>query len=332
MILGLARQGLALVRFFLRAGAHVTVSDSATADQLTSELTQLDQFPVQLELGGHPLSVLTDCDLLCLSGGVPPQIPLVQEAIARRIPLSNDSLLTLQLLQARGLGPVAAITGSSGKTTTTTLVGQMLERSGFVVHVGGNIGTPLLDRIDAIKSGDRIVMELSSFQLELFNPEISAGNFEGLGPDVAAILNVTPNHLDRHADMAAYTGAKLNLLRHMPAGGAVVLSADDPVTAALLAQDPSADEQLTVPANWRLDALLAETRWSLMNAEMRLVPISCQRQLSDGAWLADQALVYRGEPICDRREIRLRGEHNLCNLLAAFAVSGAHGRIADRNG
>jgi UDP-N-acetylmuramoylalanine--D-glutamate ligase len=237
VILGLARQGLALARFLVANGAQVTISDATPAERLAAEVARLGDLPVELALGGHPLTLLDGCDLLCLSGGVPPQIVIVQEAIARGVPLSNDSLLTFQLARRRGLGPLAAITGSSGKTTTTSLVGEMLKASGHTVHVGGNIGAPLIDRLDGIRAGEPIVLELSSFQLELFDPALAWGELDGVGPDVAAILNVTPNHLDRHPGMAAYAAAKFNLLRTLPAGASLVLSADDPVTAALLAQD-----------------------------------------------------------------------------------------------
>lgn len=140
VILGMARQGQALARFFVAAGADVTIGDATPADKLGAEV-QLESLPVKLALGGHPLSLLDGCDLLCLSGGVPAQLPFVQAAI-RHIPLSNDSLLTIQLASQAGLGPVVAITGSSGKTTTTTLVGLMLSAGGKPVHVGGNIGVP----------------------------------------------------------------------------------------------------------------------------------------------------------------------------------------------
>ncbi len=130
VILGLARQGLALARYFARNGADVVVSDAASAEQLQPEIEALKDLPVKLVLGGHPLSLLDEADLLCLSGGVPPQLEIVQTAIARGIRLSNDSLLTMQLCRLHGLGPIIAVTGSSGKTTTTMLVGEMLAAGG----------------------------------------------------------------------------------------------------------------------------------------------------------------------------------------------------------
>ncbi len=328
VILGLARQGLALARFFVQAGAQTIVSDAAPAEKLASELAKLGDLPVELVLGGHPLSLLKDCALLCLSGGVPPQLEMVQTAIARGIPLSNDSLLTFQIARRRGLGPLVAITGSSGKTTTTTLVGQMLAASGARVHVGGNIGTPLLDRLDQIQPGDPIVLELSSFQLELFDAQLAWGDMATVGPDVAAILNITPNHLDRHPDMAAYANAKFNLWRYLPANAQLVLSADDAVTqrvATASGLDSEADGFQPLPAAWQLDEPLANLRAAITRQAGAIVPFSRLRSLSHGAWLDGETLIYEGQPICHRREVLLRGDHNISNLLAAAAISGAAG-------
>lgn len=323
MILGLARQGLALARFFVSEGAQVVVSDMASADKLQNELSALADLPVELVLGGHPLTLLDHCDLLCLSGGVPPQIELVQSAIARGIRLSNDSLLTIQRARQLGLGPIIAITGSSGKTTTTTLVGQMLAESGKRVHVGGNIGTPLLDRMHLIQKGDCIVLELSSFQLELFDPRLAWGDFEQSGPDVAALLNITPNHLDRHPDMLAYAAAKLNLLRYLPETAQVVVNADDPVTQRLAPQAPSKLSPLL--SAWALDELLAEGKARLATFQTPPIAFSRQTKLVRGAWLESETLLYNQQAICQRTEIHLRGDHNISNMLAAAAISGAAG-------
>ncbi len=275
VILGLARQGLALARFFVQQGAQVTISDLADEAKLTSDLIKLGNLPVKLVLGGHPLSLLDGCDLLCLSGGVPPQIEIVQAAIVQGIKLSNDSLLTLQIARERGLGPTVAITGSSGKTTTTTLVGKMLEASGLTVHVGGNIGTPLLDYLDAIEPGEAIVLELSSFQLELFDPKIAHGSFEQLGPHVAAILNITPNHLDRHPSMAAYAEAKFNLFRHLCPNSTVVVSADDPVMSRAVSTHAW---QVTgeLPKEWRLEPVLTDSRFAIRDSSPSAVSKNCR--------------------------------------------------------
>jgi UDP-N-acetylmuramoylalanine--D-glutamate ligase len=320
VILGLARQGVALARFFASAGATVVISDAAPAENLGAELNAISDLPVQLALGGHPLSLLDQCDLLCLSGGVPAELPIVQEAIRRGIPLSNDSLLTFQLAPC----PIVAITGSSGKTTTTTLVGKMLENtfagSQRRVHVGGNIGTPLLDRLEQIGPDDLIVLELSSFQLELFDPAVAYGDLDGPGPAVAAILNVTPNHLDRHESMATYTNAKLNLLRHLSVDSQVILSADDPVTCAL----GGWQSDKMAPAEWKLEEILKCTH-DQITARLAPIPFSREQKLEQGAWLEDDQLFYNGIPFCHRSEVRLRGDHNVSNLLAAAAISGAAG-------
>ncbi len=327
VILGLARQGVALARFLVAQGARVTLSDAAPAENLAPGLEELREVPVALELGGHPLRLLDGCDLLCLSGGVPPQIELVQAAVARGIPLSNDSLLTLQLARACTLGPTLAITGSSGKTTTTTLVGKMLEASGLRAHVGGNIGTPLIDRIAAIPVGDPLVLELSSFQLELFDDQVAFGSLAELGPDVAAILNITPNHLDRHPSMATYAAAKLNLLRHLRAGSVVVLNADDPVTRGVASGEWRVGDP-PLPSGWGLDSLVEEV-WSLLaGRHSPLALFSLRETLPRGAWLDGSRLVYDGQVFCTRAEIKLRGDHNVSNLLAAAAISGAVGATA----
>jgi len=328
LILGLARQGLALCRYFVAEGANVTVSDAASAEKLGAELAALDDLPVTLALGGHPESLLDGCDLLCLSGGVPAQLPIVQEAIRRGIRLSNDSLLMLQLAPC----PVVAITGSSGKTTTTTLVGEMLRRSfagtGCTVHVGGNIGTPLLDRLAGVGDDDLIVLELSSFQLEIFDPAIAYGPFEKMGPDVAAILNITPNHLDRHPSMAAYADAKFNLLRHLKPTSQVIVSGDDPVTQRLINGDQRLATQ-ALPSDWVIKDLLAAVNAQIADRNPHIISFSRTQTLSVGAWLDGDQLVYNGVPFCRRGEVRLRGDHNISNLLSAAAISGAAGATGE---
>ena len=259
-------------------------------------------------LNGHPLDLLDGADLLCLSGGVSPAIPIAQEAVRRGIPLSNDGQLTLRHCPA----PVLGITGSAGKTTTTTLVGLMLGAAGFTVHVGGNIGTPLLDRLDAVAAGDKVVMELSSFQLELFDRS----------PAIAAILNITPNHLDRHPSMSHYAAAKANILRFQSRSDTCVLSADDGYTGPWLRSgrcmiaEGEGQEAVYFP--------LQGTR----------LGFSLTAEVAAGAFLAGDRLIWRqpGLPdaeICRTSEVRLRGRHNLANILAACCLAGAAGASAE---
>jgi UDP-N-acetylmuramoylalanine--D-glutamate ligase len=321
VILGLARQGIALARFFLREDAQVTISDVAPADQLSAPLTELAGLPVRLVLGGHPSELLDNCDLLCLSGGVPPQIPLVAAARRQGIPLSNDALLTLQHSPARSIG----ITGSSGKTTTTTLVGLMLAAQAegdasaalsmterCAVWVGGNIGVPLVDQLAQVSAEDWLVLELSSFQLELFDGQ-SYGQAQS--PHVAAVLNVTHNHLDRHPSMAHYSAAKANILQWQVPQDVAVLGADDAVTGGWLhsgyvhiAAGPG-QEVLSFPLPGRV------------------LGFGLEEPAGDGCWLLQDDLVLRldgqEQRVLPANRVKLRGRHNLLNVAAACAISAA---------
>jgi UDP-N-acetylmuramoylalanine--D-glutamate ligase len=288
VVLGLARQGMALARWLAGVGAQVTVSDLRDAEALSEELAELDELPVDYALGGHPDSLLDGVDLLAPSAGVPIDAPIVVEARRRGISLTNDAQLFLERCPA----PVIGITGSAGKTTTTALVGAMCgaEANG-ATWVGGNIGNPLIADLPSIQPGDRVVIELSSFQLEVMT----------VGTPVAAVLNVTPNHLDRHKTMMAYAGAKSNLLRFQPEGGVAVLGADDSGAAALA------------------DLARGQVWW-----------FSGQRKVKVGAWLDGDQLCLRAEDgskqaVCRLGDIRLRGYHNVLNALAACAIAGAAG-------
>src|SRR5215216_3670115 len=160
LILGAARQGLALARWLSIHGAQVTLSDMRSADELRVVRESLAEFQIEWALGGHPLELLDSTDVLCLSGGVPLTLPIVAEAIQRGIPLSNDSQIFMEVVPCKTVG----ITGSAGKTTTTTLVGNMAKKSrGDRAYVGGNIGDPLINYVDGMKSDDIAILELSSF-------------------------------------------------------------------------------------------------------------------------------------------------------------------------
>lgn len=318
VILGMARQGTALARFFLAHQARVTLSDLRAADQLCAAQDELLRFavehaapPPRFVLGGHPFELLDDADLLCLSGGVSPAIPIVQEAVRRGIRLSNDAVLTLRHCPV----PVIGITGSAGKTTTTTLTGLMLAESGYRTHVGGNIGTPLIDRLADVQASDKVVMELSSFQLELFDRS----------PTIAGVLNITPNHLDRHPSMSHYAAAKANILRFQVRGDTCVLGADDAFTGPWLASG-----RCQIEAGEGQPAVyfpLLATR----------LGFSLTHEPTYGAFLAGDRLIWRpvGLPdveICRVSEVRLRGRHNLANILAACCLAGAAGATAEAMG
>ena len=288
LVMGFARQGQSLARWLPTQGARVTVNDAKTQEQLQVNLSEYGE--VRFVLGGHPLDLLDVTDLICVSGGVPLTLPFLEVAQNMRIPLTNDA----QLFMERVSAPVIGITGSAGKTTTTTLVGEMLKKAGIPTHVGGNIGYVLLDELPSIQPSDWVVMELSSFQLELMTTS----------PHIAAILNVTPNHLDRHGTMEAYTHAKAQIIAHQRAGDVAVLSYDD------------------FGANALHERVQGELVW-----------FSLDSMVSDGAFLMGERLmlVGRANPnqganvICERGDILLRGDHNVRNVLAACAIAGSAG-------
>ncbi len=304
-VLGLGREGTALVRFLVAQGAHVLATDQKPAAALARFMQELEGLPVQLELGGHPASVL-DCDLLFVSPGVPLDAPILLQARQRRVLMSSETRLFCRLCPA----PLVGITGSSGKTTTATLVARMAEASGRRTHLGGNIGSALLGRLADIAAGDLVVMELSSFQLDFFGPELHAepgGQWvsplfpaDGCSPAVAAVLNITPNHLDRHPTFASYAAAKRKILLYQRPSDAAVLNEDDPLTPAL-AHD----------------------------VRGRLATFSLSKTMPEGACLRGDELVLRragtDQPLCRVDQLRLRGQHNVANVLAACAVAAEVG-------
>lgn len=287
VIVGLARQGKAFARFAAGVGATVVVTDLRTAEVLAPELAELADIEMELVLGEHPENILDGADMLAISGGVPADLPLVQSARLRGIRISNDSLEFL----LRSPALVIGITGSAGKTTTTALTGAIGRESGRRTWVGGNIGRSLLDQLADMRAGDLAIQELSSFQLEIWDQS----------PPVAAVLNITPNHLDRHKTMAVYAAAKGNIVRFQSVDGIAVLCADDPRALAL---------QHETPARVRL--------------------FSLREQVEDGAYFADGQIWLRragapAESVCDEEMIRLRGRHNLLNVLAAVTLADSVG-------
>ncbi|MGA2491133.1 MAG: Mur ligase family protein, partial [Anaerolineales bacterium] len=192
VILGGARQGQAAAHWLVHHGAIVTMNDRRSAEEMATARSALIDTPVTWVFGGHPVEILDKADILCISGGIPLDNPLVVAAMKRGIPLTNDTQIFMEVAPCRTVG----ITGSAGKTTTTALVGQMARSAiGNRTFIGGNIGDPLLNYVDEMNSDNLAILEISSFQLEQMT----------ISPNVAAILNITPNHLDRHGTMEAYT-------------------------------------------------------------------------------------------------------------------------------
>lgn len=292
IVIGAARQGTALSRYLVGKGAQVILSDMRPSGELPAHLSDLEKLGVQLHLGGHPLELLEGADYVCVSGGVPLTIPFIQAALQRRIPLSNDSQIFLEACPAQVIG----ITGSSGKTTTTALVGLMAEkyfemkRNGHRAWIGGNIGNPLIEQVDQIDEDDLVVLELSSFQLELMTRS----------PQIGAILNITPNHLDRHGSMQAYIAAKSRILRFQHPGDVAILNRDDPGS------------------------------WSLAdNLKSDLISFGFQKPESNqnGTYVYREAiwlqLSRQNIKMLPLEWIRLPGRHNIANVLAACAIATA---------
>ena len=303
VVIGAARQGTVLARYLAEHGAWVVVNDQRRADQIQPMVDSLADLNVEWVLGGHPLEILDGADWVCPSGGVPLDLPMVQEALRRGIPLSNDSQIFLEQAPCKVIG----ITGSAGKTTTTTLVGRMCEAArtsdekGFKpsqVWVGGNIGNPLLSVLDQVQTGDLAVMELSSFQLEVMCNS----------PQIAVVLNVTPNHLDRHASMQAYTAAKRRILEYQVSADTAVLGYDDPVVRQF------------VPS------LKAGRLWTF--GRERPVEGSHPAVFIDKDTICMWDGMQRVE-LFPASIIRLRGEHNQMNVLAACATAAATGLPLD---
>ncbi|MBI2911945.1 MAG: UDP-N-acetylmuramoyl-L-alanine--D-glutamate ligase, partial [Chloroflexi bacterium] len=284
-VVGLAREGLALCRFLVARGARVTVTDLKEADALRDQLAQVAGLPLRLSLGSHRPEDVLDADLLCLSPGVPPDIELVRAARARHVPISSATALFFERCRGRIIG----VTGSSGKTTTTALVGAMLVAGGRSATVGGNIGKPLIEQVDDFAPEDWVVLELSSFQLEPLRQS----------PHIAVITNLAPDHFDRHPSFSDYVEAKSQIVRHQTSGDYAVLNRAD------------------------------SNVWSLARlTPAQAVPFSPGADPGeDGAFCDGTSLWVRwnGRPerLLAAEDVPLPGPHNLANVCAAAAAAAA---------
>jgi len=281
-VVGLARTGVALCRFLTAQRARVTVTDQAPAGELQEALAEIAGLGVREELG-VPQVDAAGFDLIVLSPGVPPELPWLAAARHAGLPVWGE----LELAQPFFRRPVLAVSGTNGKTTTTALVGEMLQASGLRPLVGGNIGTPAISLLARQQDADLLVLEVSSFQLD------TAPHFH---PWTAALLNLTPDHLDRYPDFAAYAASKAGLFRAMEAGDLRVLNADDPQVAALGRE-----------------------------GQGRTYYFSASRVLGNGAWVAGGVIKVR---LAGGRaaqfplgEILLPGRHNQENVMAALLLA-----------
>ncbi|NPA06944.1 MAG: UDP-N-acetylmuramoyl-L-alanine--D-glutamate ligase [Chloroflexi bacterium] len=304
LVVGLARQGRALARFFRSRGARLVLNDRRPIAQLGEAYATLHGSDVTWVTGGHPAYLADWPEVIGISGGVPLHLPLLRAARARGVPITSDA----GWLFATAPGLTVGITGSAGKTTTTTLVGRMVAAAAREVAeapfttpqprapyrfarawVGGNIGNPLLDRVDAIQDDDVVVMEVSSFQLEVAHAS----------PRVAVVLNITPNHLDRHGTMEAYIEAKARILAYQRAGDWAILGWED--------------------ANaW---ALRSRVRGHVVGFGLTPPPAGVAGVYLRDGWFWWRASDGEEKPLLDEQLVQLRGRHNRLNVAAALAVA-----------
>ena len=292
LVVGLGKSGLAAALFLRRRGAQVTVSDVRSAEALAKDIPALLDEGINVEAGGHGLLTFRRQDLIVVSPGVPLDTPELVQVKAFGLPIIGELELAARFLKGR----ILAITGSNGKTTTTALVGEILKSAGFSTLVGGNIGVPVVALIDESTDETWSVLEVSSFQLE---------TIEMFHPSVAVILNITPDHLDRHGSFENYALAKERIFAAQTEADHVVLNADNARAAAAAARSK------------------AGIRW-----------FSIEHSVGAGAWIEDGFVVYRGakdgpvENIMPLSGIPLKGEHNVENVLAAVAATRLAGADA----
>ena len=286
LVLGMGRSGLASVRALRTLGCRVTATDSKPASDLGAASTQLAALKVPLAAGGHPLSLLEGVDRIILSPGVPHGLPILREAEARGIPRWGELELAWALSDCRW----AAVTGTNGKTTTTALTGELFRQAGEPHLVGGNIGLALADRAPSLGPDATVVAEVSSFQLE---------DTETFRPHAAAILNLTPDHLDRYAGMEEYAAAKARIFARQEPGDFLVLNARDP----------------------RLERMAGGCRPTVLWFDS-------QGEADPGAYVRGGKLALKmpGQPVREVlavRDLGIPGPHNLENALAALLLGAA---------
>jgi UDP-N-acetylmuramoylalanine--D-glutamate ligase len=282
-VVGLARSGVAAARLIRRLGGRVLASDSGARESLSADARDLEQLGCALWTGGHPDAAFAGADLVVVSPGVPLELPALEAARTRGVPVIGELELGWRVMEA----DLIAITGTNGKTTTTALTGELVGGAVRPLLVGGNIGTPLCAHALDFPADGLVVAEASSFQLD---------TTELLRPRVAAVLNVTPDHLDRHKTFERYVLAKSRIFANQTPADCAVLNADDPVAASFASR-----------------------------TRARVLWFSRLKPLDHGVFVSDAWIVAKlngdAEEICPLTEIPLRGQHNVENALAAAACA-----------
>jgi UDP-N-acetylmuramoylalanine--D-glutamate ligase len=287
LVVGLGKSGVASALFLKQRGARVTVSDTKSPDQLREEIPMLLDHGIAVETGGHGERTFREQDLIVVSPGVPVDAAPLLQARAAGEPVIGEIELAAQNLP----GDIVAITGSNGKTTTTTLVGEILAAGGLPVSVGGNIGTPAISLVERVTRQTVVVLEVSSFQLE---------TIQTFRPKVAVILNITPDHLDRHRTFQAYVDAKARIFENQQSSDFAVLNEDDPTSRTLA------------------DRTRAQVLW-----------FSRKKEIPQGAFVRDGKILFLDgkshREVMLISEIPLKGAHNLENVLAGVCAGALMG-------
>jgi UDP-N-acetylmuramoylalanine--D-glutamate ligase len=287
LVVGLGKSGVASALFLKAKGAHVTVSDAKSEDQLGEAIPVLLDAGIAVETGGHGERTFHGQDLIVVSPGVPVDAPSLVQARSLGETVIGEIELAAQFFP----GTIVAITGSNGKTTTTTLAGELIAASGFPTIVGGNIGTPAISLVEGATPETMAVLEVSSFQLE---------TIQTFRPKVAVVLNVTPDHLDRHRTFAAYVDAKARIFENQQESDFAVLNADDPTCAELSGR-----------------------------TRARVFWFSRKKEVNQGAYTRDGQIIFSDtkteSEVMPISEIPLKGTHNLENVLAAICVGAVMG-------
>ena len=282
LVVGLAKTGVACARFLALKGSSVTVTDMRDEAELSLQLAELSGCEIRKVLGRHDETDFTASDLIVVSPGVPQDLPLLVKAQVAGVEIISEIELAFRYIDA----PLAAITGTNGKTTTTTLLGAIFKHNGYHTFVGGNIGNPLIEAAVSHQIVDQVVAEISSFQLEWIST---------FRPQVAALLNLSEDHLDRYPDYQAYIDAKLRIFENQTEEDFAVINRDDPLV-------------------WK----------HAQGIKARLFPFSRTEELEEGIFYRDGVITYRhdGHEECfPTAAIRLQGVHNQENIMAALACA-----------
>ena len=280
-VIGAGVSNTPLIRMLLRAGLKVTVCDKATRERLGDLAGELESLGATLQLGPDYLSQIHTFDVIFRTPGLSPNTPELRRAVEEGSSLTSEMELFFQLCPCRIIG----VTGSDGKTTTTTLISEFLKEAGYNVYLGGNIGKPLLPDVDGMTPEDMAVVELSSFQLMTMEQS----------PNVAVFTNLSPNHLDYHHTMEEYTAAKLNIFSHQGPDDMAIFNYDNDITRSLARQAPG-----------------------------KSVLFSRKQRLEEGVYLRDGAIWLTNEmgsrEVLPLADIHIPGVHNIENYMAAIAA------------